>query len=307
MKQKYIQFFIKKTLGIGLIFSFMPCYAQYQEKNEISFFAGGGYSTLYYYLHQVPNGKLNPGYGGTTGLGYTRFFNDFIGIGTGVEIGYYTAKTTIEQFSDSYPAFDKEDNFDFHYTVDGYVEKQNLLAINIPLMFQIQFPLLHDEHLCYVALGGRVGFPVRSGYNSSASSYTTSAYYPQYDVLLESPVSQGLGVFHNRKYNDKFKFHTMYMLSAELGMKWMISDQFSLYMGVYFDYGFTDIYKNKQYEYFLKYSADNPISLPNQSILKSRYNYDNTANFFAGRVFPDALGIKMRFAFRIPDKGNCCP
>ena len=306
MKQRYIQFFIKKIPLIGLILLFMPCYAQYQEKNEISFFAGGGYSTLYYYLHQVPNGKFTPGYGGTTGLGYTRFFNDFIGIGTGVEMGYYTAKTTIEQFSGKYSAFDKEDNFEFRYTVDGYEEKQNLLAVNIPLMLQLQYPLLHDEHLCYFAFGGRVGFPIRSNFNSTASSYTTSAYYPQYDVLLESPASQGLGVFRNRKFKDNLQFRTMYMLSAEIGMKWMISDQFSLYTGVYFDYGLVDIYKNTQYESFLKYSADNPTSLPSQSILKARYNQDNMMNSFTGRVFPNALGIKIRLSFRIPDSRNCC-
>ncbi|GHT65558.1 hypothetical protein AGMMS50239_25590 [Bacteroidia bacterium] len=306
MKRQYVQIFIKRIPLIGLILLFTPCYAQYQERNEVSFFAGGGYSTLYHYLHQVPDGKFKPGYGGTTGLGYTRFFNDFIGIGTGFEIGYYTAQTTIAQFSDKYSAFDKEDNFEFRYTVDGYSEKQNLWAVNIPLMLHLQLPLLHDDHLCYVALGGRVGFPVRSEYNSSASTYTTSAYYPQYDVLLESPASQGLGVFHNRKYKDELKFHTMYMLSAELGMKWLISNQFSLYTGVYFDFGSHDIYKNKQYEYFLKYSADKPAALPNQSILKSRSNQDNHIDSFAGKVLPNALGIKIRLAFRIPDKGSCC-
>jgi hypothetical protein len=304
MKRKHIHYFIKKIPLISLILLFAPCYAQYQEKNEISFSAGGGYSTLYHYMHH--EGKFTPGYGGTTGLGYTRFFNDFFGIGTGVEIGYYASKTAIGQFSDRYPAFDKEDNFEFRYTIDGYSEKQNLLAVNIPLMLQLQFPLLHDEHLFYVALGGRIGFPVRSQYSSSASSYTTSAYYSKYDVVLESPASQGLGIFHNRKYKDDLPFKTMYMLSAEMGIKWMLSDQFSIYTGIYFDYGTHDIYQNKNYEYFLKYSADNPTDLPNQSILKSRYVREGLTDSFAGKVLPNALGIKIRLAFRIPDKGSCC-
>ena len=310
MEQKIIYMPIKIIFPFLFVFLFPPCYAQYQEKNEISISAGGGYSTLFYYLHNVPGGKLTPGYGGVTGLGYTFFFNNNIGIGTGAEIAMYNSKFSIEEFSDKYLSFDGEEDFEFRYTVTGYTERQNLFAIQVPLFLQFQFPLLSDEHLAYIALGGRIGFPLHSTYRSSADSYKTSAYYPQYDALLETPSSQGLGTFNNRSYKDEIQIRSrnnhLYMLSAEIGMKWMISDNFSLYTGIYCDYSIYDIYKDRQADSFLKYSDKDPASLPNRSILYSLYYPDNFRDAFTGRVFPHALGLKIRLAFRFPNKNNCC-
>jgi hypothetical protein len=307
MKRKFSAIFFKIIPLPSLIFWFMPCQAQYQEKHEISIFVNGGYSPLYYYLHNVPDSKFTPGFGGGAGLGYTFFFNNWVGIGTGAEIAMYNSKVTVNQFSDHYSSFDGEENFDFRYTVNGYAEKQNLYAVQIPLFFQFQFPLLSDEHLTYIALGGKVGFPFSAKYQSSSASYQTSAYYPQYDALLETPVSQGLGTFSNKTYHDKLRFnYPLYMLSAEVGMKWLVADNFSLYTGIYCDYSFYDIYKNKQYDPFLNYSPDAPAAFTNLSILQSRYYQDNNLNSFTGRIFPHALGIKIRLSFRVPDKRSCC-
>ena len=299
---------INKIISLTvMIFLFMPCHAQYQEKHEISVYVNGGYSPLYYYLHSVPDSKLTPGYGGAAGLGYTFFFKNTMGIGSGVEVAMYNSKTTINSFSDHYSSFDGEENFEFRYTVNGYTEKQNLYTVQIPLFFLYQYPLLSDESLLFISLGGKIGFPVSANYQSSSASYQTSAYYPQYDALLETPASQGLGTFNNRNYKDKLRFnYPLYMLSAEIGMKWTIADNYSLYTGIYCDYSLYDIYRNKQYDSFLKYSADAPAALPNGSILQSKYYQDNNLNNFTGRIFPISLGIKIRLSFRVPDKGSCC-
>jgi hypothetical protein len=303
MKNNCKKLMIKRIPLVLMTFLWLTCYAQYQERNEISVSAGAGYSTLMYNLN---NGKNEPGYGGTVGIGYTFFFNDFFGIGTGGEIGYYNSKARVANFSDRYAAHDGEESFEFRYDVNDYEEEQSLLSVNIPLMLHLQLPLFHDEHLCYIALGGRVGIPISSEYNSSSSSYKTSAYYSQYDVELEGPNSQGLGIFRNRTSKGDFKFETMYMLSAEVGMKWMTSDHYSLYTGVYCDYGLYTIFPNNQQESFLKYDSNNPTSLANISILRSRYLPDKNINSFnsfaANKLFPAALGLKFRLAFRIPDK-----
>jgi hypothetical protein len=308
MKQKIIYTFIRLIFLIAFVVAFSPCQAQvYQEKHEVSVLVGGGYAPLYYYLHNVPDSKFTPGYGGMAGLGYAFFFNDFIGIGTGAEVAKYNSQVKISQFSDKYNAFDGEENFEFRYSVNGYTEKQNLLAIQIPLYLQLQFPLFHDEHLTYFSLGGKIGFPISSQYQSSSASYQTSAYYPQYDALLETPQSEGLGTFQNRTTKDKLHFnYPLYMLTAELGMKWMISNNFSLYTGIYLDYSIFDIYRNKQYDSFLQYSVNNPSALPNISILQSKYNRNSYPDSFTGKVLPYFLGVKIRLAFRIPDGRSCC-
>ena len=307
MKRNIINIFIKQIFFIVMAATFMPCHAQYQEKNEVAVSVGGGYAPLYYWLHSVEGGKQTPGYGGFAGLNYTYFFNNNIGIGTGAEVGMYNSQMKVGQFSDKYTAFDGEENFEFRYTVNGYTEKQNLFAIQIPLFFQYQWQLLDDEHLTYFKLGGKIGFPVDANYQSSSASYQTSAYYPQYDALLESPASQGLGTFPNRGSKGKLQFnYPLYILSVEVGMKWMISDNFSLYTGVYLDYSLSDIYKNNQYNPFLQYSADNPATLPNISILQSRYNQNGYPDSFTGRILPMSIGVKLQLAFRIPNKRSCC-
>ena len=308
MKRKAIYRLIKRIPLVVLIFLFMPCHAQYQEKNEVSIFAGGGFSSSSYSLKNVPESKFTPGYGGVAGLGYTFFFNNTIGIGTGAEIAMYNSKVKIDQFSDKYTTSDGDENFEFRYTVNGYTEKQRLFAVQIPLFVQFQFPLLSDDHLTYLTLGGRVGFPPFSAeYRSSSNSYVTSGYYPQYDVLLETPASQGFGTFLNRTYKEDLKFdHPLYMLSAELGMKWLIADHFSLYTGIYFDYSLNDIYQNKEYGSFLNYSASEPTAFSNLSILQSRYYENNNYGSFTGKIRSYALGIKVRLSFRIPDKRSCC-
>jgi hypothetical protein len=304
MKRKTIIFI--QILCLVSILLHLPCHAQYQEKHEVSVGVGGGYAPLYYYLHSVAGSKLTPGYGGNAGLGYTFFLNDNIGFGSGVEVGIYNSQVKIDQFSDKYSSNDGEENFEFRYTVNGYTEKQNLLTVQIPLFVQFQIPLLDDEHLTYFALGGKIGFPLDAKYQSSSVSCQTSAYYPQYDALLESPASQGLGVFQNRTSKGKFQLdYPLYMLSAELGMKWMIANNFSLYTGVYFDYSIYDIYRNKQYDSFLIYSANEPAALPNLSILQSKYNQNGYSDSFAGKIFPHSLGIKIRLAFRVPERTKC--
>ncbi|GHT07835.1 hypothetical protein FACS189426_02060 [Bacteroidia bacterium] len=305
MKQIKVKYLLKRIPFLTMIlFLSSPCYAQYQEKHEISFVANGGYNTLKY---DLTAGKQELGPGGGAGLGYTFFFGNFFGIGTGIEMGYYNAKFSTPSFSDKYITYDGEENFEFRYNVNNYTEKQSTFSVNIPLMFQFQLPLFHDEHLCYLALGGRVGFPFNSRYKSSGESFKTSGAYDNYGIVIESPKSQGFGTFSNQKYDNDIKFHTMYILSAEAGMKWMTSDNFSLYTGIYLDYGINNI-AQKESKYFLNYSPDAPASFPNESILNSRFTPQNEIPVsFTNKVIPAAIGLKIRLAFRFSEPRGCCP
>ncbi len=282
---------------IGM-FSLQVSFAQYQEKHEISAFIGGGYSSLKY---SVDNGKHKLGFGGTAGIGYNFFFSDYVSLGTGAEISRYSARAEAGNFAGSYPTNDGEEDFTFIYTINNYKENQYLWTVNVPLMLQLQYPLFFDDHFCYLALGGRVGFPVGSKYKTTEIAYTASAYYPQYDLLLTDPPSQGLGTFYGQSYSDDIDFKMLFALSAEMGFKWMIADQFSLYTGLYCDYGLNDISPEAQNMDLLIYNKEQPSKLNNNSILCSLYSNDEVVKKVTGKIKPLAFGIKIRLAFRVPD------
>lgn len=284
--------------AMAIVFLTQPCFAQDQEKHEFSAFIGGGYSSLKY---DVANGSHSLGFGGGAGLGYSYFFNDYVGVGSGLEISRFSAQAKAGNFAGSYKANDGEEDFIFRYTINNYKENQYLWAINIPLMLQLQYPLLFDDHFCYLALGGRLGIPVGSKYKTSEIAYTASAYYPQYDLLLEGPPSQGLGSLYGQSYTNDISFKTYFALSAEMGVKWMIADQFSLYTGLYFDYGLNDISPNGENLNLLIYNQRQPSKLTNNSILSSLYSQDDYIKKATDKVTPLAIGIKLRLAFRLPE------
>lgn len=278
---------------------------QYQEKHEVSAYIGGGFSSLKYKLST--GGEQTTRYGGNTGLSYMFFLNDIFGIGAGVEIGCYNAKAAVSGFSDRYQAHDGTESFEYRYDVKNYSEKQHALYLNFPINFQIQLPVFSDEHLTYLAIGGKFGIPIDRYYKSQSDQYKISAYYPQYDVLLESPASQGLGTFVNKGVKNNIVLNRSYSITAELGMKWMVSDNYSLYTGIYADYGLSDISTNQNNGYFLEYNSGKPTVIDNKSIFDSRYldSANGTSHKFVGKNSLIALGIKLKFTFRIPDS-NCC-
>lgn len=187
-KKQEIKRFIRK-LSCSMILGFLPftyVFAQEeQEKHEISISGGVGISTMKYDLNP---GDYKFGIGGDIGVDYAYFFNDNVGIRTGVGLSFYNSKAAIGSVFDSYVTNDGSDNFEFRSEINNYEERQHLTLVNIPLMIQFQHPVFCcNGHLFYLALGGKVGFPVRSTYDPYSAACTTSGYYEQYNVEMHGP------------------------------------------------------------------------------------------------------------------------
>lgn len=278
---------------------FIQLTAQERETNEVSAWGGFGVSTLKYSLNV---GDYKYELGGLFGIGYTYFFNDDFGIGTGLELSLYNSKATIGSVSDSYMTNDGVDDFELRYTVNDDEEKQNLMMLTIPIMLQFQYPLFDDYHLFYASIGGKIGFPIRSKYKTPAgATYITSAYYPEYDLFMEGPENHGLGTFTGGEWDESPDLDIAYMLSAEAGIKWEIAESFSLYTGVYCDYGLNDIASGDRDSRFLVYNRYNPTNYRTNSVLNSQYTENGKTKSFTDKVTPMALGIKFRLTFRIPE------
>lgn len=271
--------------------------AQEQEKHEISVYAASGLSTLQY----NPNGGTRDNrIGGSIGVGYGFFFNDYWGIITGGEIACHYAKTNMQPFSGG--DYVQHKNLTYNYDVNNYNESHELVVISIPLMFQYQAPLLLDEHDCYAAIGAKIGFPWRLKYKTSGATYTTTGINHNDNSIIDSPESEGFGTFSEKKNKHDINYKTSYMLSAELGMKWTLSRVFFLYTGVYCDYGLNDIIKANSNKSFVSYNEKIPSNIYHNSILESSYGQVGERTAFANKVIPIALGIKIKFTFMPPGK-----
>ena len=284
--KRYITILLLSLIHISL-------WADEQERHEFTMGGSLGFTAMKLTLNSLtPTGGIS--------VGYNFFLSDVVGVGTGLGWSLYQWKTVMETFSDRYPAHDGQEAFEFRSSFSDYTETQNASFFTIPFVVRLQYPLFSDDNLTYFSIGGKAGIPLRSKYRTSDATFTTSAYYPAYDVLLESPRSHGLGTFTTEGQVSNLHLKTMWMLTAEAGMKWDISHQFSLYTGICIDYSLNSINREKGMS-FLVYDSNNPTQMNFNSMLNSKYTQADKTKSFVNRVNPIAASIVLRIAFKLPE------
>lgn len=288
---------MKKQLLTLLFASFAATFtAQEQEQHEFTFGVYSGLSPL-----SSLSSALKSGVGVV--LGYNWFFSNTMGISTGLEYSYLRCRSSVGGFSDRYYTHDAANEpFEFRYTIAGYREIQSGSSLVIPLMWRIQYPVFHDDILNYFAAGGKLFIPLRLRYNTSGSAYTTSAYYPQQDLLVESLPEQGFGAFTGPNQTSNLDFRIIYMFSVETGIKFDLSYQFSLYGGLYADYALRNINRDYGGKPFLVYHPEQPQYFHFNSILNSKYTTeDGKTAPLSEKMNPLIVGLVIRLAFKLPD------
>lgn len=301
MKTMYLFNFRKKIYWV--LFLFFSCsflsLGDEQEKHEFSLAINAGFSSFKQSLNE---GSSNYKPGGSVSVSYFNFLTDEFGIGTGLEMFFYKGQSKIGTFSDRYMANDGIDDFEFRTTIENYKETQTATYINIPVMIQLQYPLFHDDHLTYLSIGGKIGFPVYAKSEIAETSFSTSGFYPEYNLLLDEPASHGFGIFKSKKQRENLHFNVAYTLCAELGMKWEVGEFLSLYTGGYLDYGLNNVNKKKKGDKpILFYDREAPANYHFNSMLEAKYEQNEEKLRFNTKITPVALGIKIRIAFRLPE------
>lgn len=270
-----------------------------QTINEFSVHAGGGLSTLSY---QLSSGDRSGGFGGDFGAGYTwfrykeritgvgRVFREYWGVHTGIGLGFYNAKSNLNNVKTvTSKLYDSEnDAFDLHSTLSGYNETEKAIFLNIPVMAQFQMEQFY-------AMGGfKFGIPLNGKYKSKNATLTNRAYYPEWDNWAETQTFAGLGKFTGRNNNGTIDLGVSTMLALEAGMKWHIDAKLSLYTGLYFDYGLNNVVKGNNTQ-FINYSSGKPENFTANSVFTS-YTDNSKSLTFTDKVKIITFGIKTRVA-----------
>ena len=273
-----------------------------QGMHEFSVYGGGGLSTLNYKLSV---GNASKGFGGDLGFGYTYLFSTVRvvetgtvshkqwGIHTGIGFGFYNANTKLNdgvKTITSYLRDNEGDRFILHTKLSAYNETQNTVFLNIPAMAQFQAGQFY-------ALGGiKMGIPLSSKYNSKEVALSNEAYYPEFKNWAETQTFAGYGSFKDKNYDGTIDLGIAMMLALEAGMNFDLSNNFSLYGGVYFDYGLNNIATSERLE-FINYSSKSPEEFNANSVLSS-YTDNSKSYTFTDKVNIMAVGIKVRLALK---------
>lgn len=266
------------TILLGTINS----YSQ-DKKHEFSIAVGGPFS---YIDAEIP-GKVVEGNGFSAGLRYSYYLNEGLSIGIGAEYQSYNSDLAIQSVYGSYNTVDSEgDAFQFRYRSTNIREEQKLGYINIPLHIQFETP---GTTKLYIGGGFKVGFAINGTYDSTIQNLTTSGYYPQYNVELFAPAFAGFASTNNvTSGKQDLDTDVSYSATIETGVKQMLGDKNSIYIGLYLDYGLNNIYDNSK-KPLVEYNAEIPVQLKQNSVLDSP---------FADNVRLVSYGLKLRFAIR---------
>ena len=262
------------------------------QSHEFSAYLGSGLSTLRY---KPSLGDRSGRMGMDFGFGYTwinnsekvtgtgNIYRQQWGIHTGIGFGLYNAKTKLDNvetvtkgLNDGEPVYS---DFELTTTLSGYSEKQNTMYLTIPAMALFQL----DRY--YVMGGFKFGIPVNRKYKYNDATLTNIAYYPDLENYITDKKDRGIGVFEGEDFKNKFDLGVVVMLSLEGGATWRIDNNFTLYTGVYFDYGLNNLAKGNQKD-FINYNLENPANFTTNSVLSS----------FTDKTKIMAIGIKVRLA-----------
>ena len=249
-----------------------------QPHHEFSINISGGLSTLN--ISAPP--PLRGGVGG--GAGYTYRFSEHWGIAIGIEAALFNGKYTLATLSDHYPSNDGEDDFEYHYTLTGYSDRQQAILLNIPLMARFQTGRF------YAALGGKVGIPLSAKFSNSADKLDASGVYQPSNLTLHDPKYMGFGSFTGLSNKGSLALKTTFFASAEAGIRWRLSDKLSLSTGLFVDYGINSIRPSAAAP-LIDYPASDDYR-PNSALAST-----NAGKPLADKLNPLAAGIKIGLVF----------
>lgn len=251
------------------------------KKQEFSISVGGPFSFI-----KSSGGSYVPGNGVSAGLRYSHYLNEGLSVGLGAEYQTYSSDSEFAALSGRYNAVDAEnDSFQFRYSASRLREQQKLSYINIPITVQFETP---GRSKLYVAAGAKIGFAVNGSFETRMGNLTTSGYYPQYNVELFSPTFAGFASTNNLQTpKQDLKADVSYSATFETGLKQLIGDGKSIYIGVYLDYGLNNIYDKKEDKNLVQYNAELPVELKYNSV------FDSGA---ARNMRLVSYGLKLRFA-----------
>lgn len=240
----------------------------------------GDHNLSYNFQNGVHSGRV----GYSLNAAYSYFFTPQWGVEGGVGIQSFGALSTLN-FQSATPAKDSDgDNYEFRDAYQNWQERQQVLQFEIPLALQFRYRLNKKSRLL-ASLGGKVSFPLKTSYKTLGGEMVTTGYYSQWNAVLSDLPKHGFSTYTN-SYSGNLTLKRAYMVTADVGELYKLSEKLDLYMGGYFNYGLNNVITTGS---------------------KQVYQSDGTYNGFFGsdqvsKVIPIALGVKVGIYWKVECK-----
>jgi OmpA-OmpF porin, OOP family len=255
----------------------------YAAKAQFSIGINGGYQGLKYSLTDGKN-AIKPGMG--LDFGFTKpFKNKHWAIFTGLGANYYNTSASLNSGTTviANQVDDMGAGFEYRIKSTGYKESQRFIAINLPLMLQLNTG--SKEHTQWqVSAGAKLIMPLSIKASASAQQLNLSGYYPDVNLEVANLPQHGFGTVNNWQGAANYKLKPGIVLSAATGINFHLSGGKRLYAGIFVDKGINDMKKNTGSPVV----SYNPINI-NGTVANSLLQTNNT-----GTINLLAVGVQLR-------------
>ena len=182
-----------------------------------------------------------------------------------------------------------KDSLIFIYSIKKYEEKLDGTILQVPILLKF------SNDLYYAGAGVKVGVNQKARVSVDYSGLETEGYYPQYDLRIfgpTAPVEQGFGAQNDSSFKAKIPSKkSIIMLAMEGGIKAMLSDNFSMLIGIFADYSF-----NKGFDRNLNPTIERNVENKNRASIAASDRWKSWR--------PWSVGIMAKFSFVLGHKNN---
>lgn len=276
-------------------------------QQRLSFFIGGGYAGLRL-NDATPDYKMK--WGGQLGARYTYLPCKHFGFRTGLDLSYAQSDGAMDAFSDYYWKTDQEhDRMRYDYSVGNVDESYTFIIPDVPVELVGLF-----GHFS-VGLGMKLAVPFMS-YKQTMSDLTTSAYYEQYDVLVDNAWMIAAGHYDEVKGDNKFtRCQVMFIGTAEIDYDFKVNSKYSLAIGAYLDYSASTLgLRGRQLSSsatstsaLFNVTDEVPVSIEGKSFLAAQRNDQTESIVSSDRYFNAGIKVTFNLNWYGPEKPKTKP
>lgn len=191
--------------------------------------------------YQFLNGQTQLQPGGSIDLTYSFRLGRNWNLLSGITGGLYRTKASLADgiAIASYQVDDGGSAFLYSVKTTGYKETQQFFAAGIPLL--LQYHTAGRGVQWYFTGGGKALIPFNSSIQVSAKQLALSGYYPDFNIEVTNLPQHGFGTINNWKTSASTNLKPTAALSAATGVSFGLAHSARLYIGLYAEYGLTDL------------------------------------------------------------------
>lgn len=265
---------------------------QSAHDNYVGVNFGGGLNTM---LYKPANGQQSVGAGFEAGIHYARFFNQWAGLGVGFQYSWANAYATYN-WNEVTTGLTHPSNPNTPYNLttgfNNFKERQNVGVLSIPVeaLFRKAF---NDRVALIGGVGLSLDLPVHGAYYAKSGSYSTTGVFPALgNYSISDMPEHGFSTYtttQNAKINNRAKVGGSVI--ADLGARVALNDNWGIYVGISFGYGFSNLLAEAKTDEMIMINATNP------AVIDYRGTFDSNETSKANLI---RFGLKVAVDFGWP-------